>query len=230
MNLKTMIVDDDAMARASIQALCKKAPLIDVVAICDSAEAAIEMLKKQAIDLILLDIEMQGMSGIDLLNELVQQPQVIFITSERKYAYEAFQYQVTDYLQKPIKMNRFQEAIEKVQKVQTEIERYKKRSTDIYIKVEGRYVRLSYDEILFFEYVGDYVRIATTKGRFIIHSTLKSIDQKLKDARFLKVHRSFIINLDKIKDIEENSLVIEGAVIPISRANKPILLSRLNFL
>ncbi len=225
-----MIVDDDAMARASIQALCKKAPLIDVVAICDSAEAAIEMLKKQAIDLILLDIEMQGMSGIDLLNELVQQPQVIFITSERKYAYEAFQYQVTDYLQKPIKMNRFQEAIEKVQKVQTEIERYKKRSTDIYIKVEGRYVRLSYDEILFFEYVGDYVRIATTKGRFIIHSTLKSIDQKLKDARFLKVHRSFIINLDKIKDIEENSLVIEGAVIPISRANKPILLSRLNFL
>lgn len=225
-----MIVDDDAIARASIQALCKKAPLIDVVAICDGAEAAIEILKKQAIDLILLDIEMQGMSGIDLLNELVQQPQVIFITSERKYAYEAFQYQVTDYLQKPIRMNRFQEAIEKAQKVQSEIERYKKRSTDIYIKVEGRYVRLSYDEILFFEYVGDYVRIATTKERFIIHSTLKSIDQKLKDARFLKVHRSFIINLDKIKDIEENSLVIQGTVIPISRANKPILLSRLNFL
>lgn len=230
MNLRTMIVDDDAIARASVQALCKKAPSIEVVAICDSAEAAIEILKKQAIDLILLDVEMQGMSGIDLLNELVQQPQVIFITSERKYAYEAFQYQVTDYLQKPIKMNRFQEAVEKARKVQTEIDSYKKQSTDIYIKIEGRYVRLSYDEILFFEYVGDYVRITTTKERFIIHSTLKSIDQKLKDARFLKVHRSFIINLDKIKDIEENSLVIQGTVIPISRANKPILLGRLNFL
>lgn len=230
MNLRTLIVDDDAIARASVQALCKKAPSIEVVAICDGAEAAIEILKKQAIDLILLDVEMQGMSGIDLLNELVQQPQVIFITSERKYAYEAFQYQVTDYLQKPIKMNRFQEAVEKARKVQTEIDSYKKQSTDIYIKIEGRYVRLSYDEILFFEYVGDYVRITTTKERFIIHSTLKSIDQKLKDARFLKVHRSFIINLDKIKDIEEHSLVIQGTVIPISRANKPILLGRLNFL
>lgn len=230
MNLKTMIVDDDAMARASVQALCKRAPLIDVVAVCEGAETAIETLKNEAIDLILLDIELQGMSGIDLLNELVQQPQVIFITSERKYAYEAFQYQVTDYLQKPIEMNRFLEAIDKAKKVQAEIDSYKKRSTDIYIKVDGRYIRLNYDDILFFEYVGDYVRINTTKERFIIHSTLKNIDQKLKDARFLKVHRSFIINLDKIKDIEENSLIIEGAVIPISRANKPILLSRLNFL
>lgn len=225
-----MIVDDDAMARASIQTLCKKVPLLDVVAICEDAETAIEMLKEQAIDLILLDIELQGMSGIDLLRELVQQPQVIFITSETKYAYEAFQYQVTDYLQKPIQINRFQEAIEKARKVQTEIDSYKKRATDIYVKVDGRYVRLGYDEILFFEYVGDYVKISTTKGRFIIHSSLKNINQKLKDPRFLKVHRSFIINLDKIKDIEENSLVIEGVVIPISRANKPILLGRLNFL
>lgn len=225
-----MIVDDDAMARASIQTLCKKVPLLEVAAICEDAETAIEMLKEQAIDLILLDIELQGMSGIDLLRELVQQPQVIFITSETKYAYEAFQYQVTDYLQKPIQVNRFQEAIEKARKVQAEIDSYKKRSTDIYIKVDGRYVRLGYDDILFFEYVGDYVKISTDKGRFIIHSTLKNINQKLKDSRFLKVHRSFIINLDKIKDIEENSLVIGNTVIPISRANKPILLGRLNFL
>ncbi|MEM6379451.1 MAG: LytTR family DNA-binding domain-containing protein [Bacteroidota bacterium] len=230
MSLRTMIVDDDAMARKSVHTLCKKVPSLDVVAICEDAETAIEILKEQAIDLILLDIELQGMSGIDLLRELVQQPQVIFITSETKYAYEAFQYQVTDYLQKPIKIKRFQEAINKAGKVQREIDSYKQRSTDIYIKVEGRFVRLSYDDILFFEYVGDYVKINTSNGRFIIHSTLKNIDQKLKDSRFLKVHRSFIINLDKIKDIEENSLVIQGTVIPISRANKPILLSRLNFL
>jgi DNA-binding LytR/AlgR family response regulator len=225
-----MIVDDDAIARASVQTLCKKVPFLEVVAICEDAETVIKTLKKETIDLILLDIELQGMSGIDLLNELQQHPQVIFITSERKYAYEAFQYQVTDYLQKPIAMSRFLEAIEKARKVQEEIDDYKNKSTDLYIKIEGRFVRISYNDILFFEYVGDYVRINTTQDRFIIHSTLKNVAGKLKDARFLKVHRSFIVNLDKIKDIEESSLVIEDTVIPISRANKPILLSRLNFL
>ena len=230
MNLKTVIVDDDPIARAAVTTLCKKTPAINLVNSCESAETAIKTVNTDDIDLILLDIEMPGMSGIDFLNRVLYLPQVIFVTSKRKYAFEAFEYQVTDFLEKPISLQRFQRAIEKANSVQEQINAYKKQSKDLYIKHEGRYVRIAYDDILFFENIGDYVRINTTERKYIIHSTLKSINSKLSDPRFLKVHRSFIINMDKIRDIEENTLVIQQTVIPISRANKPILMSRLNFL
>ena len=225
-----MIVDDDPLARAAVKNLCRKTPLIEVVAICENAELAAKTVNDDAIDLILLDIEMPGMSGLDFLNKISYLPQIIFITSQRKYAFEAFEYQVTDFLEKPINLIRFNRAIEKAKEIQNQINEYKKRSNDLYIKQNGKLIRIDYKDISFFENVGDYVRIRTTQQNYIIHSTLKNINKKLRDPRFLKVHRSFIINLDKIKDIEENSLVIDETVIPISRSNKPILMSRLNFL
>ena len=230
MILNTMIVDDDPMARAAVRTLCRKTSLVNVVSVCEDATTAINTVNDDAIDLILLDIEMPGMNGIEFLNQVSYLPQVIFITSQRKYAYEAFEYQVTDFLEKPITLLRFNQAIEKAIDIQQQINAYKNRSNDLYVKNDGRFIRLSYDDILYFENVGDYVRIKTEEQQFIVHSTLKNVDRKLRDPRFLKVHRSFIINLDKIKDIEENTLVIEKTVIPISRANKPILMSRLNFL
>ena len=114
--------------------------------------------------------------------------------------------------------------------VQRQNETYKTIASEVYIKEDGKFVRISYEDILFFENVGDYVRIRTNESSHIIHSTLKNIASKLKDSRFLKVHRSYIVNLSKIKDIQENTLVIAKTVIPISRANKPVLMSRLNFL
>ena len=230
MTLRTMIVDDDPIARAAVQNLCKKTALVEVVSVCETAKEAIKTVNKDHIDLILLDIEMPGMSGIEFLQEVSYLPQIIFITSNLNYAYEAVEHQVTDFLGKPNTPKRYLAAIEKASIIQEEIEAYKKRSNDLYIRVEGRFVRLSINDILYFENIGDYVRIKTGEESYVIHSTLKNIDHKLKDPRFLRVHRSFIINLDKIKDIEENTLVIDKNVIPISRANKPILMSRLNFL
>ena len=107
---------------------------------------------------------------------------------------------------------------------------FRSESNEIYVREDGRYIRVPCEEILFFENVGDYVRVKTLRNQHIIHGTLKSIDEKLNDSRFLKVHRSYIINLSKIKDIEENSLVIDKTVIPISRANKGELLGRLKIL
>lgn len=103
-------------------------------------------------------------------------------------------------------------------------------SDEIFVREDGRYVRISCDDILFFENVGDYVRIKTTSGQHIIYGALKSVDEKLTDPRFLKVHRSYIVNLQKIKDIEETTLVIDKTVIPISRAHRGELMSRLNVL
>jgi len=229
-NLRCIIVDDEIMARKSLERLCKKIDAIEVVTVCENAELAIEFLKKDSVDLIFLDIEMPGLTGIEFLSAVSILPQIIFTTSKTEYAFEAFQHQVTDYLQKPIDYSRFLLAIEKALEIQKQNNLFKAAAEEVYIREEGKYIRISYDTILYFENVGDYVKVVTDVGNHIIYSTLKSIVKKLNNTRFLKVHRSYIVNLAKIKDIDESSLVINRKVIPISRANRPVLMSRLNIL
>lgn len=230
MKFSSLIVDDDAMSRKAIEKLCNKTNHVEVVGICESAEEAMSKLDSTYVDLMFLDVEMPGLSGIELLQELKSPPLAIITSSKEDYAYEAFEYQVVDYLKKPIPYERFMKAIELAIVTQEKINAFKKQSQDIYVRHDGKFVRVPFDEILFFENAGDYVRIKTTTKNLIIHSTLKHIDQRLMDPRFLRVHRSFIINLTKIEDIEENTLVIDKDVIPISRANKSTLMGRLNFL
>jgi DNA-binding LytR/AlgR family response regulator len=218
------------MARKSLERLCKKTENLEVIAICENAEEAIDFLKKDTVDLIFLDIEMPGLTGIEFLSAVSILPQIIFTTSKTEYAFEAFQHQVTDYLQKPIDYSRFLLAVEKAVEIQKQNDFYKAAAEEVYIREEGKYIRVAYDTILYFENVGDYVKVVTDTGNHIIYSTLKSIAKKLNNTRFLKVHRSYIVNLAKIKDIDESSLVINRKVIPISRANRPVLMGRLNIL
>ena len=225
-----MIVDDDPLARKSLTNLCGKTDLLEVAAVCESAEEALKKIGEEEADLIFLDMKMPGLSGIDFMERLTHLPQIIVTTANKEYAYEAFEYEVTDFLKKPIKLKRFLKAVQKAADIQRRLTAYKETAPDLYVRQEGKYIRIALDNILFFENVGDYVRIRTDVGTFIIHSTLKNVDEKLNDPRFLKVHRSFIVNLQKIKDIEENTLVIEKNVIPISRANRPILMNRINIL
>jgi len=173
---------------------------------------------------------MPTLSGLEFIEKAKILPQVIFTTSKAEYAYEAFEYQATDFLKKPIAFPRFSQAVEKAKEVQHQNNEYKANAREVYIKENSRYIRMPYDDILYFENVGDYVKIQTSKGSHIIHSTLKAIDKKLRSFEFLKVHRSYIVNLRKIRDIEENTLVIDKKVIPISRANKPLLMGKLNLL
>lgn len=225
-----MIVDDDPVARKALQKLCSNTDFLEVVALCESAEAALEKIAEEEIDLIFLDIRMPGRNGIDLMKDLPYLPQIIITTAMAEYAYEAFEYQATDFLKKPISLPRFMKAAEKARMYQEKLLVGQDKSKDVYIRQEGKYIRLELDDILFFENVGDYVRIRTPDTTYIIHSTLKSIDKKVNDPRFLRVHRSYIVNLNHIKDIEENTLVIGKTVIPISRNNRPTLMKRINVL
>ncbi|MBL7815566.1 MAG: response regulator transcription factor [Saprospiraceae bacterium] len=236
MTLNCIIVDDDLMARKALERLCGKNPNIKIVGVFENGKIALDYLAvNEEPDLIFLDVEMPELTGIDLIKYLPDLPMVIFTTSKTEYAFDAFQFQALDYLQKPITLPRFEQAVQKA------IDQFNKKNTstatdfsstthEIYVKEDGRLIRVACDDILFFENVGDYVRVKTNKGQHIIHGTLKGVDERLNDARFLKVHRSFIVNLSKIKDIEENSLVIEKQVIPISRANKSELMGRLKIL
>lgn len=227
--MRCLIVDDEEMARKSLEMMCQKIDGLSIAGMCENGLEALNFLNREEVDLVFLDIEMPELSGIELVRITPDIPQVIFTTSLKDYALEAFEYKVTDYLHKPIVLSRLLKAVEKAREVHG-----KKATADaqeIYVKVDGRLVRLKLDDILFIESIGDYVVFNTENNeKFIVHSTLKNIDAKISSSKFLKVHRSFIINLSKIVDIEETNLVIKDKVIPISRAHKPVLMNHIKML
>lgn len=244
-----IIIDDDAMARRSIEVFCSRMAALNVAAICINAAEAIEAIALHQPDLLFLDIEMPDKTGLELLDGLTTLPQVIMTTSKSEYAFAAFNYQVTDFLKKPIVFPRFKAAVEKAltqyncqqalaarespQLGQSDISApsvsaaFDANNEALFFRTEGRYVRLMASDVLYFENIGDYVKIYAKTGNFTIYSTMKNLDEKLLHPTFVKVHRSYIVNISKIVDIEENSLVIDRKVIPISRAHKTALMSKL---
>ena len=233
MKLKTLIVDDEILARKSLQRLAERNEHLELKDVVESAEAALKVIESEEIDLVFLDVEMPGLSGLELIDKLPYMPHIVITTSNKEYAYDAFEYEVTDFLAKPIAMPRFTSAVDKAIFNENKIQKVAGSSSanELYVKVDGKLIRLPYDSIMYFENVGDYVKVITDgMGVHVIYGALKSIDEKLNYPRFLKVHRSYIVNLDKVKDIEDNTLVIEKKVIPISRAHKNTLLKTINIL
>ncbi len=230
MKLSCIIVDDEMIARLSLKHLCQKVDSLEVVGNFENASEVLAFLETNSVDLIFLDVEMPGISGMELMNRIGNLCQVILTTSKTEYAFEAFQYHVTDYLKKPIFFPRFEQSVLKALDIHKQNHNHSINSEEIYIRENGRYIRVAYHEILYIENAGDYVCIVTSNGNHIIPGTIKGIDGRLRDPRFLKVHRSFIVNLQKIKDIEDNTIVIESKVIPVSRAHRSSLVSHLNVL
>lgn len=230
--MKTIIVDDELMARTSLEMFCSKEAQVHLDGVFENAQSALAHIQSSEVDLLFLDIEMPEMNGLELLDVLPYLPQVIFTTGNKSYAYEALEYEVTDFLTKPITSTRF------VKSVQKAIKRYEQSNAiaqsslanEIFIRSDGKIIRVDYKDILYFEYIGDYVKVVTADGHHIFHSTIKSLNEKLTDPRFIKVHRSYIVNIGKIVDIADNNLVIDRKVIPISRAYKPILLKSINLI
>ena len=154
-------------------------------------------------------------------------PKVILTTAKTDYAYNAFQYNVTDYLKKPFTFVRFQEAIGKAAELFAEKKNVPKKE-DIFIKSDGKLTRLNYEDILYIESVGDYVKYCTPEKKYITHSTLKAVEEKMDKVHFMKVHRSYIVNLRKIRNIQDNTLSIGDSIIPISKVLKTEVMGRIN--
>lgn len=232
MKLKTLIVDDDPIALKMLQTLCNQNEHLDLGDQAVDGKDAISKMKEVVYDLVILDIQMPELSGLDLMEHLPYFPHIIFVTSNTDYAYEAYEYEIIDFVKKPLIPARFNKAIAKAIEVEEQLNKTSQFSAgrEIYVKHDGRFVRLPYDSIYYFENVGDYISIKSEIGNFIIHGALKTIDQKLTYPGFLKIHRSYIINLQKVKDIEDNTLVINKKVIPISRSHKAQLMRSINIL
>ena len=234
MILKVVIVDDEPLSRSFLEKYAQKIGGLEIAGSFEDAGSALTYLQKNEIDILFLDVEMPELSGFQLLDQLMYMPKVILTTSKTDYAFDAFQYGVVDYLKKPIPYNRFQESINKIKEsLGKNIESiYVKNSgtaaEEIFIKADGKLTRLNFQEILYIESLGDYVKYFTASRSYTTLSTLKAVEERISNNNFMKVHRSFIVNIQKIKDIQDNTLVIEGKVIPISKSHKSEVMSRIN--
>jgi DNA-binding LytR/AlgR family response regulator len=227
MKLTALIIDDEPIARNFIERYCEKTGTIDVVGSFPDSATAYNYLQQNEVDILFLDVEMPRDSGFQLLDKLMVMPRVILTTSKTDYAYDAFQYKVTDYLKKPFSYIRFQEAVGKVNESIAEKKELPKQE-DIFIKSNGKLVRLNYEDILYIESIGDYVKYCTFDKKYVTHSTLKAVEEKMTKGHFMKVHRSYIVNLRKINNIEDHTLYIGDSVIPISKMLKTEVMGRIN--
>lgn len=228
--IKCIIVDDDPMSRKSLEILCGKISDLDLVATYESPLEAMSEIDNAEIDLIFMDVMMPEISGIEVIKSMQVAPEVVLVTSSKEYALEAFEHNVTDYLLKPITLPRLLKTVDRIKsRRESHIEK-PVNSDEIYVKVKSRLVKLKYDEILWIESKGDYALFKTTDKSHIVHATLKKLEEKLPTDIFFKVHRSYIVNMSKIIDIEDNSILIQEKVIPVSRSQREGLMNRLNLI
>ncbi|MEJ5265005.1 MAG: LytTR family DNA-binding domain-containing protein [Bacteroidales bacterium] len=230
--MNCIIVDDDKLSRKILEGYIKKTAGINLLGSFSNAPDAIRYLKKKNdIELIFLDIEMPEMTGIDFLNSVIDPPQIIITSSKGKYALDAFDFDVADFLLKPFTYNRFTKAIEKVMnRIQRHSLNLGSKKSEIFIKKNSTLVKLRYEEILYIEALENYVVFNTYTEKFTVHSTMKALVTKLPPS-FIRVHRSYIINLNAINEIDDNIILIrtnEGDItIPIGKAYRENLMNTL---
>ena len=236
--MNCIIIDDEATARVIINQLCSNKTSLHVLEEFKNAIQAIKYLNQNEVDLIFLDIHMPDFTGFDFIETLKNPPKIILTTSDSNFAIQAFEYDcIVDYLVKPITADRFKKAIQKANsKVISQTQTASSEniaatsSNDLYVNIDRNLIKIDIQSIYLIEAKGDYILVKTEGKNYTVHSTLKKIEDKLPDNLFLKVHRSFIINIKKIIDIEDNSVLIKKDVIPVSRSNRPELMKRLNLL
>ena len=225
------IVEDDLISLSIVESLAKKTGLLDIKVTFNSSENAVSWLAENNVELLFLDIEMPGLSGIDMLRSLPHRPDVIIISGNPNYAVDAFDLSVVDYLVKPVKdYQRFLEAVNKVIAKRKKELGNEKIDRNLFVKVDSLLHKLNVDEILWVEAFGDYIKINTQEKIHTIYATLKKIEGKLDRSKFVRVHRSYIVNVSKITNVDSSNLVINKKIIPISEKYKDDLLNKINVL
>lgn len=233
--MNCIIIDDDELSRRVVEEFIGRTDFLNLTHSFSNAVEAINYIKQgEEVHLIFLDVEMPEMTGIEFLNSLSHPPQVIIISSKEKYAIQAFDYSVTDYLLKPITYARFFKAASKAYEQFNKGRSLTDTDKEIFIKKNSSLVRIKYNDILWVEALENYVVINTINDKFTIHFTMKSIENQLPMVKFKRVHRSFIVNVSRITSIEDNSVVIKLAdskkVIPIGKSYREKLLNEINLM
>jgi len=221
--IRCLVVDDERLARELLEDNIRLIPFLELAGSCKNAREAMEILRAEEIDLIFLDIQMQGISGIQLLQSgLIQVPMVIMVTAYENYAIEAFDLNVLDYLLKPVPFERFLKAVSKARGQyelrQKPVVANPQEKQYVFVNSEYALIRIDIDQITYIEGLKDYIKIYQTgKDRPVIpRMSLHYMEEKLPAAKFLRVHRSYIVSLDKILSVRKNRLQVEGAEVPFT--------------
>ncbi|PKH51291.1 DNA-binding response regulator [Tenacibaculum sp. Bg11-29] len=217
--VKCLLVDDESPAINLLENYIKRLDNFQIIASCYSAIEAFEVIKKEDIDLLFLDIEMPVLKGLDFLKTLKNPPKVIITTAYREYAIEGYDLDIVDYLLKPIPFKRFVKAIDRYyERVQLPFKNKLEKKADnsfFYVNVNKKQIKIIFDDILYIESLKDYVRIHSKNQRLVVKSNIGKIEEQLSKSLFLRVHRSYIISLDKITAFTQKDIEIGNIEIPI---------------
>lgn len=231
LQLKCAVVDDSRLQRLAIVKLIDEHPSLELVAEWNNAIETKNGLLDTQVDLLFLDIEMPILTGFDLLDDLENKPHIIFVTGKTKYAFKAFDYDAVDYLRKPLKKDRFNAAVEKaisMSRLNTEgavIE----DDDYIFVKSNLKKRKVFLKQLKYVEALGDYVKLIMEDGDpIVVLATMKSFEAELPSDRFLRIHKSYIINLDKVERYNSRNIEIADEKIPLSRHKKHSLIEALN--
>lgn len=217
--IKCIIVEDETLAQNVIQSHLQKTNHFELVSICNNALEAKEVLNKQEVDLIFLDIELPGMTGLRFLEALENPPLVVLTTAYPQYALQSYEFNVIDYLLKPISFERFSKTVNKIvegklfNKPAKEIE--PSIADHIFIKSGSKYFKVNFSEILYIEGMKDYLKIHTKDYKLVAHQTMSEMEKILPAKQFIRVHKSYIVAVAYIKSIYGNNIEIDKATIPI---------------
>ena len=238
--MNIIIVDDEPLAREVLETYISKFPGLTLLTTCQNAIEAFEALNAHKVDLMFLDIQMPQISGIDFLKTLSHPPKVVFTTAFSNYALDGYELNVVDYLLKPISFDRFVKAINKTMDLlkqpqrtngnsQQEKEEEETEKPDyIFVKADKKLIKVKFEHIFYIEGLKDYVILHTPTGRIVTLQTMKSLEEKLPSEIFMRVHRSYIVNLNKIDVMEGNMLEVNKKTVPIGKNYKDELLVVIN--
>ena len=223
MKIKCLVIDDEPLAQRVLERYIQDIPALELIQKCDNALDAMEILKEKKIDLIFLDINMPKLTGLEFLRILKNPPLVIITTAYAEFAIQGYELDVVDYLMKPFGMERFLKAIQKVQDILKPWEHYLSAKTSgesqedqyIFVKSSKKTYRISLNDILYIEALGDYVKIYTTDRMVISYHSMKNLENLLSPKQFPRIHKSFIVSLSKIELIEGNQVKLRDRYIPI---------------
>ncbi|MDZ4149009.1 MAG: LytTR family DNA-binding domain-containing protein [Flavobacteriaceae bacterium] len=221
MTLTCIVVDDSFVQKLSIKKLVEQNSNLLLTGDYNNVMDAKKHLRNEKIDLIFLDIEMPILSGFDLLDSLEELPQIIFVTGKIEYAFKAFNYDATDYLQKPVSAEKFNRAVSRA----IEVKKLRDQKSNafnndfIFIKANSKNIKLFLQEIKYLEAMGDYVKVVSDFNSYMVLSTMKHFEKELPE-NFMRVHKSFIVNMTRVEGFDHKNVSVGGISIPISRNKK----------
>ncbi len=226
--IQCAIIEDEPLAQNILKKYIEDHPALELRAVCNNAEEAQKVLLREDVELLFLDINLPKLSGISFLKTLPHQPVVIFTTAYPEYAVEGFELDAIDYLLKPFSFERFLKAANKaVQQLNKKEITGQATPSFIFLKAEKKVHKVNLDDILYIEAAGDYIKVMTESGQYMVNDTLKGLQDELPPAQFIRVHKSYIISRNKIKFFEGNYVKVGNADIPIGNSYKEEISTRL---